>query len=189
MQCPKCDSHRLFPTRLELDLAAYQCKRCQGHLVALIAYRDWMERHQLPEVEESVALQLADTTTALQCTRCNRLMTKYGYDLAGHKLDYCSHCDDVWLDAGEWAYLRAIKLAGELPAVLTAPWQRKLKQQRYEKNSAEQWKKKIGSNSYDRVAAFGQWLWSQQSAKSIIDYLSIPRDSDTNSDSDSNSTP
>lgn len=178
MQCPKCDCHQLFPARLEQDLAAYQCKRCQGHLIALIAYRDWMERHQLPEVKDGASLQPDDTTVAMQCTRCHRLMTKYSYDSAGHKLDYCSHCDDVWLDAGEWAYLRAIKLAGELPAILTEPWQRKLKQQQLEKNSAQRWERRFGSDTYDKVATFRQWLWSQDNAQSIVDYISRPLDSD-----------
>lgn len=41
----------------------------------------------------------------------------------------CFHCEEVWLDAGEWQYLKAQGLHTRITLISTDPYQRRLREQ------------------------------------------------------------
>ena len=106
------------------------CANCGGAFVSLLHYRDWRERGNLEETEKpqspsSIAVE--DSTRALTCPICSRLMTKCKITSDTiNRLDSCTNCDAVWLDNGEWTLLKALELGNQLPAVFTDAWQYKL---------------------------------------------------------------
>src|SRR3954468_18124521 len=104
-QCPQCAGSTLVHAMLTDDLAGYSCGRCLGTLVSLLAYRAWREhagRERLPATPAAVA-DAPDSIGAMKCPKCRSLMSKYRISAEKtNRLDYCSHCDEVWLDEGEW---------------------------------------------------------------------------------------
>src|SRR5262249_22681259 len=127
-QCPQCADSTLVHTMLAENLAAYSCGRCLGTLVSLAAYRAWREnsgRDRLPVTAAAVAVgDAADSIAAKKCPKCRSLMSKYRISAEkSNRLDYCPHCDEVWLDDGEWHLVEGLALSGDFARVFTQAWQ------------------------------------------------------------------
>src|SRR5262245_12982753 len=123
MKCPVCKNPELRPTMIEALLPSMGCETCKGALVTLLYYRHWAETHKPqnePPPDATLVEAPPDTTTALRCPKCERIMTKYR--LTGevaNRLDLCMVCDEAWLDGGEWELLEQLQLSDKLPAVFT----------------------------------------------------------------------
>ncbi|NIQ13871.1 MAG: hypothetical protein GTO02_05550, partial [Candidatus Dadabacteria bacterium] len=107
MECPSCNSYRLKPTKLDFGLPARICSKCNGILINLLTYRSWLET--VPETlqaEPKAEIFAEDNDKALTCKKCKRIMLKYkiSSETINH-VDLCTHCDDAWLDYGEWNML------------------------------------------------------------------------------------
>jgi hypothetical protein len=107
MKCPVCKNPDLRPTMIEDLLPSMGCDNCKGSLVSLLYYRHWAENHKPQYCAPSAVTEVpADTTNALHCPKCTRLMTKYRLSgTVGNRLDVCRSCDEAWLDGGEWQLL------------------------------------------------------------------------------------
>ena len=175
MNCPNCKNVELLPTRLEENLACSTCQQCEGILLNLVTYRIWRESHPA-EVEGCKVSRdtraAAESKQALLCTKCERLMIKFRFaaDLT-HALDVCTHCEDVWLDRGEWDYVKARELHGNLTKTFTAPWQRRIRQQRSETQLMEIWSEKLGEKDHNKVREFATWLETHSKRSLIMGYL------------------
>src|SRR4030095_9942753 len=104
MKCPRCKVSALEPTMIEQYLPAMGCNTCHGSLVSLLYYRHWAETQNVPSERPPLpsAVETVDTTKAIMCPKCSRLMTKY--KLTGgvkNRVDVCATCDEAWLDGGE----------------------------------------------------------------------------------------
>lgn len=175
MNCPSCDKGTLKPVWLEPQLPAYGCNQCEGVLVPLIAYRAWIETN--PAVETSVEsgeLVSEETSHAMACTRCEGLMTKYHFAAdVDRRLDLCPRCEDVWLDAGEWDYLKERRIHGELPNIFSEPWQHALHRERRKEWSRRHWERRLGAQ-FERSHTFKTWLSKQPNRHDIVAYLADP---------------
>ena len=40
-----------------------------------------------------------------------------------NRLDYCPHCEEIWLDEGEWELVEGLVASGEFTKVFTQAWQ------------------------------------------------------------------
>ncbi|MEM7433388.1 MAG: zf-TFIIB domain-containing protein, partial [Pseudomonadota bacterium] len=125
--CPTCNTTEMRHTRVAGSLPAYSCHRCNGILVSLVTYRDWRER-KLSSTGSGPpsggAAMAGDTTDAICCSKCNRIMTKYRVSAnTPNRIDYCAHCEDVWLDAGEWELIESVVGSTELANITSQPWQ------------------------------------------------------------------
>src|SRR5688572_17224366 len=117
-QCPQCADSTLVHTMLAENLAAYSCGRCLGTLVSLVAYRAWREssgRGRLPTAPDAIPdVDPPDSIGAKKCPKCRSLMSKYRISAEKHnRLDYCAHCEEVWLDDGEWQLVESLATNGE----------------------------------------------------------------------------
>src|ERR1041384_6479180 len=119
MKCPHCHTSDLMPTMIEESLPAMGCGTCHGALVSLLHYRHWAEEQKEPAGGPAgTRVETTDTTEAITCTKCLRVMTKY--KISGgvtNRVDVCSTCDDAWLDGGEWELLGALHLSHKIPAI------------------------------------------------------------------------
>ncbi|HSD73332.1 MAG TPA: hypothetical protein VLB75_01100, partial [Steroidobacteraceae bacterium] len=81
MKCPRCKTTDLKPTMIEEMLPAAGCSGCGGSLVSLVYYRHWAETHKPPAElgpeDTTITVETTDTTTALMCPKCARVMMKY----------------------------------------------------------------------------------------------------------------
>ena len=176
MKCPKCKHVDLRAARIENDLPAAGCTQCKGALVSLLYYRDWAERHASDHVSlaggHAAIEDVDDTTNAITCPKCARLMTKYKISGAvANRLDVCPGCDEAWLDGGEWELLKALELANKMPQVFTEHWQRNIRKQIAEDARREILRKAIGDDALKRTEEFKSWLKTQARRNDILVYL------------------
>jgi Zn-finger nucleic acid-binding protein len=172
MKCPRCKTPDLLPTMLEEYLPGMGCRECQGSLISLLYYRHWAETYKPDESPTPAPANTRDSTTALMCPKCNRVMTKYR--LLGsveNRLDVCVTCDEAWLDGGEWELLEQLKLSHKMPAIFTDAWQRRIREEKSEETRATILKKTIGEAAAAKVEEFRAWLNTQKQKSTILTYL------------------
>ena len=176
MKCPRCKTPDLKPTMIEEDLPAVGCASCQGSLVSLLYYRHWAETQKPPtdttaEVT-TITVETTDTTTALMCPKCSRLMMKYRLTgTVSNRLDVCSLCDEAWLDLGEWELLEALQLSHLMPSIFTDEWQRKIRREMVEGTRRLILARMIGEPGVAKVEEFGEWLKQTKHKSHILQYL------------------
>lgn len=177
MDCPSCHTQKLSPIKLESDLPAYGCNDCQGALISLLYYRDWSERTGCTldgeEIEALKDISSDDSHKALSCPKCKHLMRKYLVSgSSDHRIDLCSSCDEVWLDAGEWQWLKALHLHKEIVSVLSEKWQQRVKQEVLEQKHRVRFEKIVGTKDIQKAEAFRIWLKDHPLRQEIIYYIS-----------------
>ena len=127
--CPQCDHSVLVHTLLTDNLAGYSCGKCLGTLVSLVAYRAWRERSARGRASgrrrpPNPTSSPPDSIGAKKCPKCRSLMSKYRIRSdKTNRLDYCPHCEEIWLDEGEWQLVEGLVASGEFTKVFTQAWQ------------------------------------------------------------------
>jgi Zn-finger nucleic acid-binding protein len=175
MKCPVCKTAELRPTMIEELLPAMGCDRCKGSMVGLLYYRHWAEHHK-PSSDANGPTTVSelppDTTTAVRCPKCERIMTKYRLSgTVANRLDVCSLCDEAWLDGGEWQLLEQLQLSDKLPTVFSDAWQRKIRTESSERLRQEILRRNIGNEDAGKVETIRSWLSGHPAKSTILTYL------------------
>ena len=175
MRCSSCGEGDLVAGRFEHGLPCYLCSNCGGALLSLSPYVDWMTRQAREEAtaqDGPFEYDGSDTKHAMCCPKCSRIMIKYRVQEGGsHGLDYCFGCEEVWLDRGEWDYLKAHGLHLSITAVTTDAWQRKLREQASARQREERFRAAIGPDAFEEVRRIHAWLQWHPARGEILRYL------------------
>jgi Zn-finger nucleic acid-binding protein len=176
MKCPRCKTTDLKPTMIEEFLPAAGCSDCGGSLVSLVYYRHWAETHQPPaelgSEDTTISVETTDTTSALNCPKCARVMMKYKLTgTVSNRLDACSLCEEAWLDRGEWELLAALQLSHLMPSIFTDAWQRRIRREQVEGGRRLNLARRIGEQGVEKVEQFAAWLNQNQHKADILVYL------------------
>jgi len=175
--CPVCANAALVPTLLAEDLPAQGCADCHGVLLSLIAYRHWRERSGLVRAEAKPIAkpeEIQESASALKCPKCRGLMTKYAIaPQLGNRLDYCAHCEEAWLDGGEWELVEELAKSGRLTEVFTQPWQRKIREGISEARETERLERLLGGD-YGKFLELRDWLDAHPARNQILAHLQRP---------------
>ncbi len=157
MRCCSCKKSDLEPRELEHGLLAASCPECQGALLPLMNYRYWAEHsHHITDTHTELAEEAAG---AKQCPKCSGMMTKYRIGVGTqNRLELCAHCDEVWLDAGEWDLVKTLNLHDKLSSVFTDAWQRNIRRQKEKASMHAHFSKIIGEQDFLRVEEFKEWM-------------------------------
>jgi len=174
-QCPQCADSTLVHALLTDDLAGYSCGKCLGTLVSLAAYRAWREsagRNRLPETPAAVPdLDAPDSIAAKKCPKCRSLMSKYRISAEKtNRLDYCPHCDEVWLDDGEWQLVEGLARSGNFARVFTQAWQSSVRGEVTEAMEADRLRGVLGAD-YERVEQLREWIVDHPQRLAILAQL------------------
>jgi Zn-finger nucleic acid-binding protein len=176
-RCPSCADKTLEPIRLgESDLPAMGCDSCGGALLSLVSYRDWRDRtgadgSDAAEADATAPNVVSDTQSALRCPKCSAFMTKYRFSTeARNQIDLCAHCDEVWLDHGEWELLGRFAGSSQLAAVFTRPWQHRLRSEEARQRAETRWRDTIGED-YEKARELRSWLAGHPKGKELMAYL------------------
>lgn len=175
MKCPNCDDTTLKPNKLEEHLPSLICDSCGGTCLSLIAYREWRDTHptigdNLDSTDDDIIVD--ETRRASICPKCSRIMIKYRYMTdKNHGLDLCSHCDEIWLDQGEWTLLKQHDLHGNLPEIFTEPWQRNLKSKISKSRFEEIYEQRFGQTDYQRIKEIREWIKINPKKVDLLCYL------------------
>lgn len=179
INCPRCKERSLNHSRIEADLPALSCDGCGGSLLSLLTYRHWRESQPDEDESHSSAHELAevqDTSIALCCPKCRHFMTKFRVSAdAGNQIDLCVHCDEAWLDRGEWQLLDQLALSGRLTQVFTQPWQNRVRSTEAERRAEQRWSERLGAD-YARARELREWLRDSASARDILAYVNQVRE-------------
>ena len=156
-------------------LAGHSCGQCLGTLVSLVAYRAWRERagaHALPGAAPAVAdLTAADSVGAKKCPKCRSLMSKYRISAArANRLDYCPHCEEIWLDDGERELVEGLVISGDFARVFTQGWQYAVRSGVTGAMEEQRLRELLGAD-FARFAEFARWLSAQPARQEILAQL------------------
>ena len=177
--CPHCKDRSLNHSRIEADLPALSCDGCGGSLLSLLAYRHWRESqpaHEHADATDAALTEVQDTSIALCCPKCQHFMTKFRVSAdARNQIDLCVHCDEAWLDRGEWQLLDRLALAGKLTQVFTQPWQNRVRSTEAERRAEQRWSERLGEH-YERAQQMREWLRDNPEARDILAYVNQVRD-------------
>src|SRR4051812_37345021 len=173
--CPQCNDSVLVHALLTDNLAGYSCGKCLGTLVSLVAYRAWREgAPRAPAVvPAAIPAEAPDSIGAKKCPKCRSVMSKYRINAdKTNRLDYCPHCEEIWLDDGEWQLVEGLVMAGDFAKVFTQAWQYAVRAG-VSSTMEEQRLRKLLGGDYQRVAEFAKWLRSQPAKAEILARLAI----------------
>jgi Zn-finger nucleic acid-binding protein len=170
--CPQCDHSVLVHTLLTDNLAGYSCGKCLGTLVSLVAYRAWREhaaRDVLAPIPTATPdFDTPDSTGAKKCPKCRSLMSKYRISAEkSNRLDYCAHCEEIWLDEGEWQLVEGLVMAGEFNRVFGQAWQYAVRTNVTGAMEEKRLRDLLGPD-HERVMQFAAWLRSQPARQEIL---------------------
>ena len=174
--CPKCDDRLLLPTVLTAGLSARGCHSCSGALLDLVGYRAWADQRGIDaaSTEGGRDVSIDDTTKAVLCPNCTRIMTKFRVAPdAENRIDHCGACDAAWLDGGEWTQLENMGLRENLGSVFSEPWQRRLREADTWRMNDETLRERFGED-YDRIVDFKYWLQGRPDRQEILGWISAP---------------
>ncbi|MCO4759818.1 MAG: hypothetical protein KC477_17485 [Oceanospirillaceae bacterium] len=164
----------MVPVKIEENLVASGCKRCDGALLSLVTYRNWAEQHRIQhdEVVVSGDVQTDENGKALVCPKCSRLMTKFriGVDIE-NRVDLCGSCDEAWLDSGEWTLLKQLELQDKLPGIFTEEWQRRARLKHTQGVFKTEYEGTFGSD-YSQIKEIRTWIVEHPKKAEILRYLS-----------------
>lgn len=172
--CPKCSTSGLKHTLISEDLPAHACPNCDGILIGLVVYRRWREtRHPSHGASDQIPDDVAehDSKDVVSCAKCGGLMTKFRImSAAPNHIDYCAHCEDIWLDHGEWELIDAMAGSDHLANILTQPWQRRVRSESQENMERDRLRELLGAD-YKKLADVKEWLDAHSSRDVILAYL------------------
>lgn len=175
--CPQCDHSVLVHTLLTENLAGYSCGKCLGTLVSLVAYRAWREGPAARALNGATPVavpdgEAPDSIGAKKCPKCRSLMSKYRINAdKANRLDYCPHCEEIWLDDGEWELVEGLVLAGDFARVFTQAWQYAVRSSVTGAMEEQRLRELLGDD-YQRVVQFEEWLQTQEARTEILARLS-----------------
>jgi Zn-finger nucleic acid-binding protein len=162
-QCPQCADSPLVHAMLAEGLPAYSCGKCLGTLISLVTYRAWREsaagRHALQGVATKAPdVDAPDSIVAKNCPKCRSLMSKYRFSAGkSNRLDYCPHCEEIWLDDGEWQLVEGLAASGEFAKVFTQAWQSSVIASMVNDTEKQRQRELLGPD-FARVGEFAEWL-------------------------------
>jgi Zn-finger nucleic acid-binding protein len=175
MKCPKCRSANLATGQLEKRLPSVECEHCGGSLLSLTAYRNWRAFYPQEASDAGsagICPDLDETSRVLSCPKCAHIMLKFRVASdAENRIDVCTHCEEVWLDPGEWATLKSGNLHGALPAIFTEPWQRRLRNERSRRVREQQWRQRLGEEIFLEARKTRAWLAGTPDRDAVLDFL------------------
>lgn len=173
MKCPGCKADALVPSFLEDSFRARSCKSCRGSWILIEDFVYWSERNG-PIDSQKLGVQYVpeDSKHALICPVTGGIMQKYRISNGSdHKLDYSPQVGGVWLDPGEWDYLKEQGLAGCIGSIFTDSWQKQLRDNNTKATFTALYQRKFGHADYEKIREVRQWLVAHPDRTELKAYL------------------
>ena len=167
-----CDAHSVLKAKeLAPGLSAMACSDCDGQLLMLSDYRRWVDTlgEDVPSANHaSTPVAVRDEVGVRHCPSCARLMERLRVgQQPDFRVDRCSSCQSVWMDAGEWSALGNAQLTTRLGEILSDGWQRQLRQEESRSRREAELRARHGDECIDELQRVRTWL-SQQEQPDIL---------------------
>jgi len=172
MKCTSCKNGHLAPSYIEGLFRAHTCSSCGGNWILIEDYMYWKEKNPEYQFSEKAQVEIEDTKNALLCPITGTIMHKYRFTHDSlHRLDYSPKVGGVWLDKGEWEFLKQANLAGSLNAIFTEQWQKNIRENSAKMTFTEIYRAKFGEADYAKVKEIRKWLDNHRLKADIRSYL------------------
>lgn len=175
LNCPVCKELTLHPVKLESDLPAYHCSKCNGVWIQSNPYLAWRQsqKSDLPVRPASEAsLPTWDTQELKLCPDCGRFLMRYKVlPSAGFYLDRCGHCNGVWLDKQEWEALVNRNLHDNLNEFFTQPWQNRVRAEEARQKLDQLYRSRFGEADYARLKEVDGWMREHPRRAMLLAFL------------------
>jgi Zn-finger nucleic acid-binding protein len=174
ISCPSCKG-ALKKTKLAEHLTGQSCASCNSVSIALGNYLHYLAKS--PSLDEDLLLHAdevvmeEDTKGALVCD-CGQIMSKYriSYD-TDRKLDYCTSCQSIWMDKGEWEYLIVNNMHKLINKIFTDAWQRNIRLEGTKQALATNYEQRLGTQDYKQICKVREWIESNPAKDLLLSYL------------------
>jgi len=174
MSCPACNNE--FKKKILTEhLLGLVCINCNGVSFALGDYLYYLSRSE--PVEEDKELEADefvledDTKKALICS-CGQVMSKYRINnKSDRRVDYCSACLKVWLDEGEWEYLKANDLHRCINNIFTDSYQRNLRLENTKHVLNKNFEEQLGVTDYEKLKEVRSWIDNSPKKDVLLAYI------------------
>lgn len=173
MKCPSCVNGILVDSYLEKSFSCKTCESCEGHWILLEDFLQWREQDGQENIEAvDIAFELSETTRAMVCPVSGKLMLKFKIsNETSHKLDLSPSVNGIWLDKGEWEYLKQAGLAGRINSIFTEPWQRQIRKEKAYQVFDDMYREQFGEDDYSKLKELREWLNNHPRKKLLYAFL------------------
>jgi Zn-finger nucleic acid-binding protein len=172
MRCPGCRNTNLIPSFLDDLFRAHTCKDCGGSWILIEDYVTWKERNPEYTFPQEISFEVDDTKNALLCPVSGTIMQKYRIShVSDHYLDYSACVGGVWLDKGEWEYLKDNNLAGSLNKIFISQWQKSIRVNNSRITFSDIYKEKFGEETYTKAKEIREWLNNHPCKEDLRSYI------------------
>jgi len=161
MSCPVCNGEFKIK-RLSRYLSGQCCTSCNGVSFTLADYLYFLTRSE--PIEDSIEpdkdefTMHEDTKNALVCS-CGQLMNKYRITHeSNRRVDCCPSCHTIWLDMGEWEYLKVNHLHRCVNKIFTDSYQRKLRLEGAKATLNKNYEEQLGIADYNKLKEISEWI-------------------------------
>ncbi|MGP4844052.1 zf-TFIIB domain-containing protein [Marinobacter sp. 1Y8] len=172
MKCTSCKQGELTPAFLEAQLRSHVCSNCEGDWLLVEDYVAWKEGNPEFTMALHAGFEIEDTKHALICPLTDTIMQKFhvSHD-SDHKLDYSPQVGGIWMDKGEWTYLKLANLAGSLNKIFTDHWQQSIRAQSAKETFREIYHEKFGADDYQKAREVREWLQRHENKADLRAYI------------------
>lgn len=118
LPCPRC---HVPLVRCQNEYGNFwHCGDCEGTAVTISLLRKFVSRETLNKLWQDAKQR--ENPRKCACPGCNEWMEEIPVDTPSgmHQIDVCSHCQFIWMDAGEWDSLPHIKVEKKEPELSPA---------------------------------------------------------------------
>lgn len=173
MACPSCGGD-FKKYQLDEYLLGESCIKCNGVSFSLSDYLYYLSRSSAvnEDLDKSQNIEMdEDTKTALRCN-CGQLMSKYKISHeSDRRVDNCSACQTIWLDNGEWQYLRSNNLHRVINKIFTDPYQRNIRLQNTKNVLHKNYNQLLGEEDYTHIKDVRCWIENNPNKSVLKAYL------------------
>ena len=173
----------LHPSVLVKGLKAQDCPACQGTLLALDDYRQWLTVTLADRASQAAwtsAMQRAaaepiavfDAPSVRSCPGCARLMQRLRVQVdADFRVDRCAPCQLVWFDPGEWEALLAAGHGQRLVELLSDAGQRQAQEEAMRQRRDALLRERHGDESIEELLRMRAWMDGRPDREELLNLL------------------
>jgi len=188
MKCTHCKTGILKPSKIDGLFPAHSCSVCGGDWILIEDYANWKAKHPDYDFSENITENIAENVAknvsednfqvtetnnkAMICPASGSIMQKFRLTSSSeYKINYSAKVGGIWLNKGEWDYLKRLGLAGSLNTLLTEPGQNEILQDATKQHLKQIYQDKFGSEAYQKIQEIRRWLNNHEQKQDLLAYL------------------
>ena len=86
-------------------------------------------------------------------------------------MDYCTACDELWLDRNEWQLLQDAGLQTQLAELITDAGQAQIAAEHEQQRQARYFRQQLGEDVFARASETKAWLDTEPGKDQILQFL------------------